>query len=100
MCSIIAARVRMPLHISETVHNSCTTRYILIILHTYSCQHCLTTGMHNILFLVDVALLSISPVGCGYIVYFEQMYLFKYCPATGMQNGDKFLLLSRSFNIV
>ena len=33
--------------------------FITLILHTYTCQHCLTTGMHNSLFLVDEALLSI-----------------------------------------
>ena len=32
--------------------------------HTYACQYCLTSGMRNI-FLMDEALLSISPAGRG-----------------------------------
>ena len=37
-----------PLAVSEHVHNSCSTWYILYqILHTYACHHCQTTRMHN-----------------------------------------------------
>ena len=35
------------------------------IRHTYTCQHFLTTDM---LFFVDEAMLSISPVSCGQLV--------------------------------
>ena len=38
------------------------------ILHTYACQHCLTTGMHSSPVLVDEALLGISPACLGQLV--------------------------------
>ena len=38
------------------------------ILHTYVFNICLTTGMRNRLFLLDVALLSISSAGRGQLV--------------------------------
>ena len=37
-----------PLPVSENVYNSWTSWYIFYhILHTYACQHSLTTGMQN-----------------------------------------------------
>ena len=41
--------------------------YFEQILHTYACQHCLTTGMRNKLFM-DEALLSISQASRGQLV--------------------------------
>ena len=37
-------------------------------LHMYAWQHCLTTGMCNITFLMDEAMLSISPASRGQLV--------------------------------
>ena len=65
------------------------------ILHTYACQHCLTTGGRNSL-LMDDALLSISPTGrdqlvkmiitlqphCIFGSNYAYFYLFYLCPAT------------------
>ena len=74
-------------------------KYFHQILHTYACQHCLTTDMHNS-FLMDEALLSICPAGGGQLlkmllnlmVYLDPIwhtYLFQHFAATGMQNGDE-----------
>ena len=38
------------------------------ILHTYACQHSLTTGMRTHLFLIDMTLLSTCSACCGYLV--------------------------------
>ena len=56
-------------------------------------------------FLMYTGLLSIISANCGHLVkmlinhmvYLDQMlhtYLFEHCPATGMQNGEEFLLLN------
>ena len=37
-------------------------------LHKHACQHCLTIDMRSSLFLMDEALLNISPVGHGRLV--------------------------------
>ena len=44
--------------------------YFEEILHTYmyACQHCITTGMRNILFLKDEPLPSISPASRGQLL--------------------------------
>ena len=39
-----------------------------IVLHTKACQHYLTTGMFNSLFLMDEGLLSTFSAGCGLLV--------------------------------
>ena len=38
------------------------------ILHTYACQHCLTTGMHYSFLLIDKALSNINQAGYGQLV--------------------------------
>ena len=42
--------------------------YFIQIMHTYACQHCLTTGMRVILILADKALPSIRPWVRGQLV--------------------------------
>ena len=42
--------------------------YFDYILHTYACKYSLATDMRNHIFVMDDALLSISPVCCGQLV--------------------------------
>ena len=49
VCTIINVCVR-PSTVSENAYNLNRIIYFDKILHTYTCQHCLKTGMHNSLF--------------------------------------------------
>ena len=73
--------------------------YFNEILHAYTCQHFLTTCMHNskfngrgfaehqILICDQVLKMLITPL--VYLVQTLYTYVFKHCPATGMQTGDE-----------
>ena len=62
--------------------------YFIQILHTYACQHCLTTGMCYILFDGRGFAEHQSDQTTWYILI---TYTSKHCLATGMQNGDEAL---------
>ena len=52
------------LPVSENFH----MEYFYHILHTYTCQHSLTTGFRTQPFLIDMGLLSSCPACCGQLV--------------------------------
>ena len=89
---------------SENAHNP---RPYVIFLSTYACQHCLTTGMRNILFLdrrgfaEHQTTLSWS-LQMLITLYWTQVYLdqilhiflFEHCPATGMKKVTRLCRVS------
>ena len=56
------------LPVGENVHSLNLMVYFYHILHTYTCQYSLATGMRNHLFLMDMGLLSNCPAYCGQLV--------------------------------
>ena len=84
-------------YLDQSLHTKCMS----------TLSNCITTGVRNILFFIDEALLSSSQASLAQLVkmlihvplephvYLDQIlqfYLFQHCPSTGMQNGVEALL--------
>ena len=80
--------------------------YFYYVLHTYACQHSLTTGMRTLSYLINIGLLCNCPASKILIPlelyeifesYFAYLFILILSSHTGMHMGDKGLL---SINLV